>query len=259
MKNKRLIAAALLAAIVACSFGCHDDNVETSDSQIDVTSSIGELTQVPIELYTVEMKPETLDGDGYTASLIYPQITGYSDIEIEEKVDALIRSYISRKMNEAISERVGGAAVDYVVDSVDVTYKGDRLFSALLRGSVKVEDDAYTTGFAYGINVDLKGAKLISFDEIVDYKGFVNDFTSGAFELTRGYDKLLDETSHADLIAQYDPLYSIYPEFYIRQTSSDIKLGVVADTINLLGDTAEFESPTDTKKYMKEHFAELTE
>lgn len=259
MKNKKLIAAALLAAIVACSFGCKDGNADTLEPTDVDTSVESDVVQVPIELYTVDMKPETLDGDGYTASLIYPQITGYSDVEIEEKVNALIRSYISRKVNEAVSERVGGDTVIYDVDSVDVTYRGDRLFCALLRGRVKVEDDVYTTGFAYGINIDLKGAKLISFDEIVDYKGFVSDFAGDGFELTRGYDKLLDETSRADLIAQYDPLYSIYPEFYIRQTSSDIKLGVVTETIDLLGGTAEFEAPTETKKYMKEHFAELTE
>lgn len=232
------------------------DNSESETDTEEDTKPV--MSEVPLELYTVEIRQETVDAGTYTANLIYPQITGYSDTEIEEKVNALIYSYAKKKMNTAITETGAETGIEYNIDSFNVTYKGDKLISALCRGSVSVEGDAYTTGFAYGINIDFVGAKLISFDGIVDYNGFKNDFASGAYKLTRGYEKLLEETNCTDIISQYDPLYSIYPEFYIKQSESTLKLGVITDMIHVLGDVAEFEAELTNKKYVKSYFTELT-
>lgn len=264
-KYSKILSASLILALVVSMYGCFgsgekqtsDSNTQAYESESGIQTESA-MSEVPIELYTVEIKQETVENETYTANLIYPQITGYSDREIEEKVNALIYSYVSKKMNTSIAQTGAASGINYSIESFNVTYKGDKFISALCRGSVYVEGNAYTTGFAYGINIDFTGAKLVGFDSIVDYNGFKTGFTSGEFKLTRGYEKLLDETNFSDMISQYDPLYSIYPEFYVKQTENGINLGVITDTIHVLGDVAEFEASVEGQKYMTDYFKDLT-
>ncbi|MBO7148516.1 MAG: hypothetical protein J6V93_01535 [Clostridia bacterium] len=235
------------------------DSEETLPENESVAETTPPLSEIPLELYSVEIKQETLDTGKYTASLIYPHISGYSDAETEEKVNAIIYSYVMRKMNTSVAETGAESGVEYFIDSFNVTYKGDKLISALCRGSVDAQDTAYSASFAYGINIDLSSAKLISFDSIVDYNGFKNDFVSGGYKIIYGYEKLLSETTAADLVAQYDPLYSIYPEFYIKEQSGDLSLGVIVDTVQIYGDVAALEGALEGKRYTTEYFTELTE
>lgn len=232
---------------------------QISESESDtVAETTPALSEIPLELYSVEIKQETVDTGKYTASLIYPHISGYSDTEIEEKVNAVIYSYVTKKMNTAIAETGAENGIEYLIDSFNVTYKGDKLISALCRGSVSAEDTAYSASFAYGINIDLASAKLISFDSIVDYNGFKNDFVSNGYKIIYGYENLLNETSCKDLIAQYDPLYSIYPEFYVRDESGELSLGVIVDTVQIYGDVAALEGALEGKRYTTGYFTELT-
>lgn len=265
MKKRNMVIVVLtLAMLATLLYGCGEKEYDTGtftseEDTLETSIDDGTLAVSPIELYTVDIKREMLEEETYTANLIYPQIVGLNDTEIEEKVNALIRSYVSRKMNESVSEASGGGNVEYNVTSFDATYRGNALFSAILRGNVSIEGDAYPTDFSYGINVDLKGAKLIGLDELIEYKGFESDFENGVFKQTRGYDKLCDEANYSDLISQYDPLYSIYPEFYIRNTDGRINLGIITETIHVLGDVAEFEADISGKKYIKDYFFELTD
>ena len=266
-KYSKIISASIILALVVSMYGCFGNsekqstesntNTEVPESESSIQTEAA-MSEVPIELYTVEIKQETLENEAYTANLIYPQVTGYSDREIEEKVNALIYSYVSKKMNTSISLTGADSGINYDIESFNVTYKGEKFISALCRGSVYVEGNAYVTGFAYGINIDFAGAKLVGFDSIVDYNGFKTGFTNGEFKLTRGYEQLLDETNFSDIISQYDPLYSIYPEFYVKQTDNGINLGVITDTIHVLGDVAEFEASVEDKKYMTDYFNDLT-
>lgn len=270
---KRIILLTLTLALVMSLCACFKDKSPIVDEslEIDTEEQISEsesdsaaeitpaLSEIPLELYSVEIKQETVDTGKYTASLIYPHISGYSDVEIEEKVNAIIYSYVTNKMNTAIAETGAENEIEYFIDSFNVTYKGDKLISALCRGSVTAEETAYSASFAYGINIDLSSAKLIGFDSIVDYNGFKNDFVSGGYKIIYGYEKLLSETSPGDLVAQYDPLYSIYPEFYIKEQSGDLSLGVIVDTVQIYGDVAALEGELEGKRYTTEYFAELTE
>ena len=233
------------------------DTSAVSTSESDTIETEITMTEVPIELYSVDIKQESIHTDSYSASMIYPQISGYSDAEIEEKVNALIYSYANSKRNTAISQTGADSGVNYDVYSFDVTYKSDKLISALCRGSVTVEGSSSVTEFAYGINIDFVGVKLIGFDGIVDYKKFEKDFTDGAYIQTNGYENLLSETTFADIISQYSALYSIYPDFYIKQSDAGVKLGVIADTVQVLGGLAEFEGVVSNKGYTTKYFADL--
>ena len=274
-KYTSLLAFALVILLLLCMGACRKDNrddtsvgtqmtdtEETVSKSEDTQQTTPQLSEIPLELYSVEIKQETIDNGEYTASLIYPQITGYSDAELEEKVNALIYSYVKKRMELSLIEAgaVSGEDSDivYGISSFDVTYKGDKLISALCRGSVSSDNSAYSRNFAYGINVDIKGARHISFDSIVAYGEFENAFSSGEFKLTNGYKRLLEETNCADIISQYNPLYSIYPEFYVKDTTEGVNLGVIVDTVHIYSDVAEFECAAHGNKYIKDYFTELT-
>ncbi len=257
-----LILLILCVTLIACFGSGKTDESDTTASEdasesVDVSESESRVSEIPVELFTVEIKQETIEGDVYTANMIYPQVSGYSDTEIEEKVNALIHSYATNKRNTAIAQTGAESGVYYDIDSFNVTYKSDKLISALCRGTVSVDGSSYVTNFAYGINIDFAGAKLIGFDGIVDYKNFEKDFIGGAYIQTRGYENLLEETNFSDIISQYDDLYSIYPEFYIRQSDNGVVLGVIADTIQVLGNVAEFETVVSGKNYMTKYFSEI--
>ncbi len=262
MKKIVFLLILLLVCIYVCAcFNDRDITNDRTDALTELSDSESEsesvMSEIPLELYSVEIKQESLQTDAYIANMIYPQISGYSDKETEEKVNALIYSYVNNQRKSLISQTGVDAGVYYDVDSFNVTYKSDKLISALCRGTVTVEGSSDETNFAYGINIDFMGAKLIGFDNIVDYKNFEKDFTNGSFAQTSGYTNLLDQTNFKDIISQYNSLYSIYPEFYIKQSDNGAVLGVITDTVHVLGDVAEFESVVSDKGYMTKYFKDL--
>jgi len=256
----------LLILLLVCIFVCAcfydrditNDNTdaltELSDSE---TESESAMSEIPVELFSVEIKQESLQTDSYIANMKYPQISGYSDKETEEKVNALIYSYVNNKRKTFISQTGADSVVYYDIDSFNVTYKSDKLISALCRGTITVEGSSIETAFSYGINIDFISAKLIGLDSIVDYKNFEKDFTNGSFVQTSGYKNLLEETNFKDIISQYNALYSIYPEFYIKQSENGVALGVITDTVQVLGNVAEFEGDVTDKGYMTKYFKDL--
>lgn len=260
---KKLLVFLMITVICFFMISCTEKEETTESESLPAQESVSEteteMAYVPVELYTVEIKQETVEGEAYTANMIYPQVSGYSNAEIEEKVNALIYSYAKKKMETAVANAGSELGIFYDVDSFNVTYKGEKLISALCRGSVSAEGSAYTKNFSFGINIDFERAKLIGFDEIVSYNGFRKDFVDGAFRQTNGYENLLSETTTNDLISQYDPLYSIYPDFYIKSDNGTEKLGVITDTIQVLGFVAEFECKITDKKYMTDYYSGLVD
>ena len=261
LKITAKITALLLALVLVISiYGCFGkDKTETSETVTKTESeseTISEDVKLPAEAYKVKIQTEEYVADGYRAFMYYPQLSGFGDAEIEEKVNALIYSFVCSKRDAAVKPVMAvsmGKTVQYEMESFDVTYKSEKLLSAHCRGHVTYEGDTNPSEFSFGINVDLEDVKLIGFNETVDFDKFKKAFESGEYKQTYGYNKLLDETTLTDLISQYDKLYSIYPEYYFKSDESGVKLGVITETANILGGIAEFEGIIADSSYKTQY------
>ena len=269
MKISVKIVSLIIALILIISiYGCFGkDKTEISEDVTETeteteSETISEDVKLPAKAYKVMIQTEEYVGDGYSAFMYYPQISDYGDTEIEEKANGLIYSFVCAKRDGAIRNTMAvsaGNTVKYEIESFDVTYKSEKLLSALCRGHVTYDGDLYPSEFSFGINIDLSDVKLIGFNEIVDFDKFKKAFEGGEYKQTYGYDKLLEETTLTDLISQYDKLYSIYPEYYFRAGEDGVKLGVVAETVPILGGIAEFEGNLTDSSYKTQYTNELTE
>ena len=280
MKNKkgrdilkitfRITALILALMLIIGIYGCSKkNNNETSETVTETQSetesesaTLSEDVKLPAEAYKVKIQTEEYTGDGFKAFMYYPQLSGFGDAEIEEKVNALIYSFVSTKRDTAVKSVMAvsrGNTVEYEVESFNVTYKSDKLLSALCRGRVTFEGDSNPREFSFGINVDLMDVKLIGLNEIVDFDKFKKAFESGEYKQTYGYDKLLEQTEPVDLISQYNKLYSIYPEYYISSSDGEVKLGAVVETAVILGGIAEFEGDISQASYKTQYIKELTQ
>ncbi len=265
MKITAKITALLLALVLVISiYGCFGkDKTETEESVTESESesvTISEDVKLPAEAYKVVIRTEDYTADGYTAFMYYPQLSGFGDAEIEEKVNALIYSFVCSKRDAAVKSVMAvsmGKTVKYEIESFDVTFKSEKLLSAHCRGHVTYEGDSNPSEFSFGINVDLSDVKLIGFNETVDFDKFKKAFESGEFKQTYGYDKLLNETTLTDLISQYDKLYSIYPEYYFKSDEDGALLGVITETASILGAIAEFEGVVADSSYKTQYINEL--
>ncbi len=263
MKITAKITALILALIMIVSiYGCFGKEKAESDESATETEieseseTISEDVKLPAEAYKVIIQTEEYIGDGYSAFMYYPQLSDYSDTEVEEKANGLIYSFVCAKRDAAVKTAMAvsaGKPVQYEIESFDVTYKSEKMLSAHCRGHVTYEGDSFPSEFSFGINVDLSDVKLIGFNEIVDFDKFKKAFESGEYKQTYGYDKLLEETTLTDLISQYDKLYSIYPEYYLKAGDDVVKLGVIAETVPLLGGIAEFEGNISDGSYKTQY------
>ena len=252
---KKITAIMLAAAIALALYGCFGRG--GTDDSSDNTSAQTEVTDVKTEIYSVEVRREKTSAETYDAELTYPVIDGYSDGEIEEKINALVRAYIDKRVLEAVSGASAENRAHFKTVSFDVTCRGDRFFSALIHASIAYDSsDISEENLSFGINADLAQARLVSFGEIADFEKFAADFRLGAYTPTAGSENILDDTNYEDLLVQYGELYSIYPEFYLKSGADSGYFGVIFETVDLLGGYAEFEAPIGDKSYLNREFLE---
>lgn len=271
MKLTTKILALVLALVLVISiYGCFgkdktdvdvtENQTESESESVSESETLSEEVKLPAEAYKVVIQTEQYTGEGYNSFMYYPQLMSFGDAEVEEKVNALIYSFVCSKREAAVKTVMAvslGETVEYEIESFDVTHKSDKLLSAHCRGHVTFNGDSNPTEFSFGINVDLSGVKLIGFNEIVDFDKFKKAFESEEFKQTYGYNKLLEETALTDLISQYDKLYSIYPEYYVKSDELGLKLGVIVETANILGGIAEFEGDIKNSSYKTQYISEL--
>ena len=138
---------------------------------------------------------------------------------------------------------VEGEEYEYIIENTNLTYVSDTFFSAVVSGHFYAGDDAHPTVFAYGINCDLPGGRLLEpSDMILDFEKVRSAFTGGKFKLAYGEDGLMDETNYEDMITRYMPDYDIYPEVYYTKDG----FGMSIELVYTLGGYALFEIPLST-------------
>ena len=267
MKLYRILSVLLVAVLILTALGCSDKNKETDNddntdkTDVSVEADSGDTTEAPViapvELFKLEIVNEDVNNEKYSARLSYPAVDGYSSSEIEEKVNALVRSYTFAKMDYALAQTGAYTHVNYNVDSLDVTFKNEKFFSAICHISIEIEGEPDIIKGAYGINVDVKNSRIVGFESIINYNDFVIAFGNGHFGQTEGYEKLLEETTFDDIITPYSELYSIYPEFFVRAGNGTSTLGIIADTVPVLGYFAVFEDDVTDDKYVNDLYFEL--
>ncbi len=156
---------------------------------------------------------------------------------------ASINSLITEYMNghrDSMCAGVEGEEYEYIIENTNLTYVSDTFFSAVVSGHFYAGDDAHPTVFAYGINCDLAGGRLLEpSDMILDFEKVRSAFTGGKFKLTYGEDGLMDETNYEDMITRYMPDYDIYPEVYYTKDG----FGMSIELVYTLGGYALFEIP----------------
>lgn len=263
MKLYRILAVLLVAGLIITAIGCSDkkETDNSDNTQASVEADTGVETEAPIiapvELYKLEIVNEDVNSEKYSARLSYPAVDGYSSSEIEEKVNALIRSYTFAKMDYALAQTGAYTHVNYNIDSLEVTFKNEKFFSAICHVSIQIDGESDTIKGAYGINVDVKNSRIVGFESIINFDEFVIAFGNGHFGQTEGYEKLLEETTFDDIITPYSELYSIYPEFFVRANNDVSSLGIIADTVPVLGYFAVFEDDVTDDKYVNDVYFEL--
>ncbi len=268
------ILALILALLTVLAFvGCSDnskkanksdqttvnDETTSSDheqSESETTSDTNPVS-APVELYKIEMVTDLVDAERYSATLSYPAVSGYSSNEIEEKVNALVKSYTYEKMNYAIAQTGAYTDVYYSVDMLDVTYMNEGFFSVITKVSVTIDGEPDSTKLAYGLNVDLKNSRIVEFGSFIKFNEFKTNFGNGYFGLISGYKNLLEETTYDDIINPYSELYMIYPEYYIRKNGDTPVLGIIAETVPVLDYYATFECNITDNSMVSDSFFEL--
>ena len=167
--------------------------------------------------------------------LQYPAVSDYADPAAQETCNALI---VQKAMN--MYRRIGLSAPEdgeivYSVTDVTVTLAARGFFSAVI--AVTVESGGEKELYAYTVNCDLEGERLLAGADIVaDFEKFRRAFVGGSYATDIGREDILRETLPADLLMPYKTEYGIYPDFYFREG----KICVLTGVVPLLGGYAGF-------------------
>ncbi len=187
-----------------------------------------------------DTEKKTLDKDGARVVMIYPTVTDVGSYPYDAaKLNSLIRGYMD-DMRDAMCADAWDDEYEYVIEKTEIKYADNAFLSAVVIGRFYITDAVHPTEFAYAVNCDLAGAKILAPDELIhDFAKVRSAFTGGKFKLAKGIDGLLKETNYEDMIMRYRPEYDIYPEVYYTKGG----FGISIELVYTLGGYALFEIP----------------
>ncbi|MBQ8005167.1 MAG: hypothetical protein IJ303_02510 [Clostridia bacterium] len=251
---KKFLFALIIASLVLVASAC---SPKTDGNVADTGSATGSGTTADIEApgvekcdYTYEIIEdittvhETEDGNKSMKILRYPKLSGLSDPEIENAVNAAFKKIAEDQYKTYMQDEeiyiIEGTFFNYSVDSVEI--------KRLTNSFVSVKNTVYLmTGYAtypsspvYTVNIDLTTGEIIEEDDIFsDFNIISSKFLAGDFKKVYGADDLMRNTSFEDMILQYVGNHGAYPETYFTEDSLVINI----DLVDALGTSAGFSLP----------------
>ena len=192
-------------------------------------------------------------------SISYPELSGMSDAEKQQRLNQLIRSEALAMLADYEASELEKLTVklDYVVVRQDA-----KLFSVRFNGSRFLKGTAYPTRFVQGVNLDLQAGRKLRLPEIVQLdEQFVEAIKNGRMNAVEGvtWEKLrLDNKRLLKALLQADSATSTENPSrafsYFTQDGIGISIGV----IHALGDHVEFELPlAELKSFLRPEIAGL--
>ncbi len=263
MKRIKIIFMILMVPMVtiSCSKG---KNQQTMEGDIPATASEAVPTVSSMEETNTTDKSTDPEGKNSTVYEIkeevyeyekivikYPQITGLSDQEKQEKMNEFIREDAMRDVEDSKTEKAT-LEVNY-----EVSFQGTDLLSIKFIGYSYYPGAAHPNHTFYSTNIDVDQATRIKLKDVVDINdNFVAAFIAyskyiGPLEADQGLEDLLEEEFHsisreglsdADRAGVYTPYYSYFTEE---------SLGIGIEVPFVVGGYALYEVPyTDITDYM---------
>lgn len=110
------------------------------------------LERYPYEEASYQVETRELHMDHIAIS--YPQITGLSDEEVQEKWNTIIEEHARTALEDA--EEGSSLEVSYEIKTMN-----DQLLSILIEGSYCKKDAAYPTQLRYAYNIDVKSGESV--------------------------------------------------------------------------------------------------
>ncbi len=130
-------------------------------------------------------------------------------------------------------------SVTYIITNCDVTLAAKDFISYKCEGMFTNASTNESTVVLYSHNYDFKTGEEISFDKVVSsFPKFQKAFARGKFEMVKN-DGYLDETSNSEMLGNYSPFDSIYPDWYIDGEY----FYVIADVPSAYGGLTEYRIP----------------
>ena len=192
-------------------------------------------------------------------SVTYPELSGMSDVEKQQRLNQLIRSEALTVLADYGESELENLTVklDYVIVRQD-----SELFSVRFNGSRFLKGTAYPSRLAQSVNLDIQAGRKLRLPEIVQlHEQFVEAIKNGRMNAVEGvtWEKLrLDNKRLLKALLQADSATSTENPSrafsYFTQDGIGISIGV----IHALGDHVEFELPlAELKSFLRPEIAGL--
>lgn len=191
--------------------------------------------QLPDAEYSVTITEEYRKAGGNTLKLMYPEILGYADAELQQTVNqkAAENAYALYEKRGLMPTEDGGYA--YTAKEAVVLLASKDFYSIYISGVIESEAGGDPEFFAYTVNADLRTGQLLSTEDLIsDYSGIAESFLDGKFQPDFGTENPEENFTRQSLIEQYKSEYGIYPYVYFREG----QFGLVLETLQSLGGCA---------------------
>jgi len=202
--------------------------------------------------------------NGSVLAYKYPVFAGFAGDSTDYDLNDLILFQLDKMRRLTAdgfySRLSSGAKVEYEITDFEIGYADEQFISIYFEGYYDVQDenayiDTGSKAIAYSMNIDIANMQMLTNEQLyADFFALKSRFINGELALVRGEDDLLDSASHADLFAQYNDKYTIYPDLYFTGDSVNVIILLNSD----LGGRAVFKDTlSDSKEYINTYLRAL--
>jgi len=230
--KKRILAVFLASLLMLTLFGCRK----------------GTPVRLPEADYWITFAEEYVKKDGNSLKLMYPEISGYADAQVQSEINRLAAEFaleMYAKMGLMANKDDG---YSYTAMEAVTLLSTREFYSVYISGTVESNGGGDPAFFAYTVNADLRNAVLLRTEDIVsDYAGIRKEFLNGTFTPDFGTEEPEQNFTRQSLIEQYKHEYGIYPFVFFREG----QFGLILETLPSLGGCAGYQSDIrDVRSYL---------
>lgn len=208
-----------------------------------------ELPELPEANFSAEIRNVETNKHGYIKIIKFPVILSEDGTDRTE-INQILRNNEDEYATGPDFPFQEGQNASYIVNQYKITLKAGDFLSCKAEGTYSNITDSYYSTILKSVNYNVTTGEEIGFDKVVsNQQKFYKAFCNGKFTMVKN-DPQFNSKSSKELLGNFEPEYSIYPDYYIDGES----FVVIANVPAVFGGNMEFAIPlTEAEAFLNKN------
>ncbi len=173
------------------------------------------LPELPEAIFNTEIRNIETNKNGYIKIIKFPVVSSSDGRDLNE-FNSILRQNEEEYCNGSNFPYQENQSASYIIHQYNIMLQAGDFLSCKAEGTYSNSSEDYYFKILKSVNYNVATGETIGFDEVVsDLKKFYKAFSNGKFTMTQSNDTQLDSKSSEELLGNFQPAYSIYPDYYI--------------------------------------------